>query len=78
MHEKEDTKGDEEWVGGARGASEMDGKDDKCGEWKGEGVGKKTRQSSEQAWRRSPGKHGRLADRVTSPRGSHSQHMLPY
>ena len=38
----------------------------------------KTRQRREQAWRRSPGKHGRLAYRVTSPRGSHSQHMLPY
>lgn len=51
----------------------MDGKGDKSGECEGEGVGKKTRQSREQAWRRSPGKHGRLTD--LSPRQPLTTHV---
>lgn len=53
--------------------AEMDSKGDKSRECEGEGVGKKTQQSREQAWRLSPGKHGRLTD--LSPRQPLTTHV---
>lgn len=63
----------QEWVGVTRGEAEMDGKGDKSRECEGEGVGKKTQRSREQAWRLSPGKHGRLTD--VSPRQPLTTHV---
>lgn len=66
-HESEgQTLSGQDREGGTRGEGEMDIRSNKSVECNGEGVGKKTRRSREQAWSRSPGKHSQLTD--LSPR----------